>query len=579
MEVCRNNLLRSLWSLRNSDMVFNPSVGLAGGLVTLWDSNFFTMESSVLNQRYIILIGTLSKWGKKVCVVNLYAPNDDGERKSFFEQLAATVGSLDLPIIVGGNFNSIMEEDEKLGDLFNKRASEILRDFTENLSLINLPLQGGSFTWFGKKSPPQASRIDRFCISPDLLLLWPNLTQSVLPKSLSDHCPIMISFQSVCTPAKPFKWFSSWSGIKGYSDAINQAISTASTLGISHILKVCKHTSKQWHVKEVMARSDNIKETELKLHTLEEKIYLNNGNHSELVEASKLRSQLWAMYRKEERDWLQKSRLKWFQEGDRNTRFFHLTATSRKMSNQISQISFEGETFSEPKEISSIFEQHFKKTFQSRTTLRIRKWDCNLKSLPKSSAEWLERPFSKDEVWEAIVSADGSRAPGPDGFNLQFFKNYWNSLHKPIMEFFNSFYSGKGIPSELNLAYVALIPKVKNPTVVDDFRPISLVGSLYKIVARVLARRMSLFMSNLISDCQFAFIKGRQITDCALIANELVDLAKKSKEEIVIFKADFKKAFDSIEWPFLFLVMNKMGFGKKWCNWIRACVTTSSLVV
>jgi len=95
---------------------------------------------------------------------------------------------------------------------------------------------------------------------------------------------------------------------------------------------------------------------------------------------------------------------------------------------------------------------------------------------------------------------------------------------------------------------------------INDFRPISLVGSLYKILSKVLANRLKLVMGRIISNSQTTFVKSRQILDDILIANEVVDETRKNKKELMLFKVDFGKAFDSVDWGYLDTVMKKWRF-------------------
>lgn len=123
-----------------------------------------------------------------------------------------------------------------------------------------------------------------------------------------------------------------------------------------------------------------------------------------------------------------------------------------------------------------------------------------------------------------------------------------------------------------------LIPKRENPSKVNDFRLISLIGCLYKVSSKVLANRLRKMMKSLISDYQLAFIKGRQILDGILIANEVVHDAERKKKRAVFFKVDFEKAYVLVCWDFLDL-MNKMGFNGVWRKWIRECISTASVSV
>lgn len=107
----------------------------------------------------------------------------------------------------------------------------------------------------------------------------------------------------------------------------------------------------------------------------------------------------------------------------------------------------------------------------------------------------------------------------------------------------------------------------------------SLIGSLYKILAKVLANRLKMVIGKLIGDTQSAFIKGRFILDGVVVLNEAVEDAKKIKAERLFFKVDFKKAFDSISWEYLLDVKKKMNFPDRWVKWIKECITTARVNV
>ena len=113
---------------------------------------------------------------------------------------------------------------------------------------------------------------------------------------------------------------------------------------------------------------------------------------------------------------------------------------------------------------------------------------------------------------------------------------------------------------------------------VSDFRPVSLVGSLYKVIAKVLSKRVKLVLPRPIGETQIAFVSGRQILDGALVANEIVHWLKKKKSG-VLAKMDFQKAYDTIDWAALDMVLEVMGFGCKWRKWVQTCISSASISI
>lgn len=144
---------------------------------------------------------------------------------------------------------------------------------------------------------------------------------------------------------------------------------------------------------------------------------------------------------------------------------------------------------------------------------------------------------------------------------------------------YNQFHANELLSKCMLAFFVTLIPKVSSPLELKDFRPISLLGCLYKLLARVLVRRLASVMNSIISPSQSVFLKGRHLVDRILVVNELVQYAKKAKQECLIFKVDFEKAYDSVDWDFVEYMMIMVGMCVKWVAWMKACVFGGSMSI
>nr|GEW15478.1 RNA-directed DNA polymerase, eukaryota, reverse transcriptase zinc-binding domain protein [Tanacetum cinerariifolium] len=126
-----------------------------------------------------------------------------------------------------------------------------------------------------------------------------------------------------------------------------------------------------------------------------------------------------------------------------------------------------------------------------------------------------------------------------------------------------------------NVVFIALIPKIFDANLVKDFRPISFIGSIYKIIAKILTNRLVGVLEDIVNEVQSAFIAERQILDGPFILNEVLHWCKTKKKQAMFFKVDFEKAYDSVRLDFLDDVLNKFGFGNKWRTWIQSCMRSS----
>lgn len=191
--------------------------------------------------------------------------------------------------------------------------------------------------------------------------------------------------------------------------------------------------------------------------------------------------------------------------------------------------------------------------------------------------EDLCKPFSEEEIGNALFQIGPLKAPGPDGYPGRFFQRNWLLMKEDIIPAVQKFFDTGQMPEGVNDTCIVLIPKVSNPKTLKDFRPISLCNVLYKIVSKCLVNRLRPLLQDIISPNQSAFIPGRMITDNALIAFECmhtINSSNDARSEFCAYKLDLSNAYDRVDWSFLNRVLLKLGFQSSWVHQVMTCVSS-----
>lgn len=151
----------------------------------------------------------------------------------------------------------------------------------------------------------------------------------------------------------------------------------------------------------------------------------------------------------------------------------------------------------------------------------------------------IEFPFSLEEVKTAIWQCGSEKAPGPDGYIFKFFKKLWDIVKYDVMNFVRYFEEYGALSHGCNSSFIKLVPKVKDPLSLNDFRPIILIGCLSEIISKILSIRMKTVIGGIIDDVQSAYVDGRCILDEPLMINEICSWAKRSKKKSSSFQSRF----------------------------------------
>ncbi|GKV24110.1 hypothetical protein SLEP1_g33762 [Rubroshorea leprosula] len=544
MEVVDKKLCRRVWGTEDFEWIAKPSVGLSGGLLCVWNNKTFKMNEVIEGDHFIGVSGTWGEEGVPVYIVNIYSPCDLSGKRALWKELQDLISNKKGNWCLGGDFNAVQSTGERGGCKGMSREMKEFDSFINESGLVDLPLVGRKFTWYNSNGQ-HMSKIDRFLVSEDWLLRWPDVKQWGLKRSVSDHCPVLLKNERMDWGPKPFKFFDAWLQDPGCKELIRKTRISSAVEGwygfrLKEKLKSTKKALKEWSRKVVLEVDKKIMEAESVIAQLDER-----GEYVQLspIEIEMRRSsflQLWNNLKLKENMWQQKSRAMWLKDGDANTKFFHRCVKGRWRKSEINSIQIKGEQYKGVGEIKENVASYFEQLFSEDKWQRPKLDGISFKQIDRADNASLTASFSEEEIKNA---EQGRLVRGS------------------------------------NASFITLIPKVENPQRIEEYRPISLIGVMYKIIAKLLANRLRKVLDKVIGEQQMAFIKGRQLVDGVVIANEVIDEAKRKKKRSFLFKVDFEKAYDKVSWDFLDYMLMRMGFCCTWRGWILECLQSSMVSV
>lgn len=218
-------------------------------------------------------------------------------------------------------------------------------------------------------------------------------------------------------------------------------------------------------------------------------------------------SQLW---KQEETFWRQRSRLKWLEGSDRNTKFFHASTVQRRNRNRLHRIKDSAGNWIEGQgELCNAILEHFSEVYKTEGTSKID--ECLLhvpRLITQEMNDSLLAPVTDSEIKRAVDGLGALKAPGPDGYNGMFFQKHWDIVKGEVCAAVKSFFLNGYLPDIVNEMTVALVPKISLPESIHQLRPISCCNFLPKIISKILVMRMKSMMDIIITQNQSAFIGG-----------------------------------------------------------------------
>jgi Reverse transcriptase (RNA-dependent DNA polymerase) len=186
---------------------------------------------------------------------------------------------------------------------------------------------------------------------------------------------------------------------------------------------------------------------------------------------------------------------------------------------------------------------------------------------------------SREEIKRAVFSLTKGKASGPDSFPSKFYQTFWDIIEPQMLQAIWAFQNNTLDLWRLNKSAITVIPKFQGASLLDDFRLISVISAIPKIIFKLLTDRLQRELPKLIHANQMTVIKGRSLMETFIVAREADTLTHQHKRLSVLFKVDFCKAFDTVAWDFLLSLLKELGFPERWALWIHNIIISSSSLV
>ncbi|XP_042950383.1 uncharacterized protein LOC122282502 [Carya illinoinensis] len=562
-----------------------------GKLWMLWMNDVNVSMVSCGSQQISVLV---ANGGMKCKISFVYAKCLCEQRRVLWDELARESNSND-PWLVTGDFNIIANDGERRGGRPRSMvAMEEFNSWIHNCGLMELKYLGNCYSWCNGHVGNSRSwaRLDRSLVDQHFLGAFPDSVMRYLPRTSSDHAPMVISFVKCFEgygPA-PFRFQQMWVDHVDFDRCVREAWDQddagCALRKMVAKLKRVRVALKAWNKVVFGWTSGHIQELEARIERLDEQLQVRYEEDVELdLLASKMELDTWT--NREEIRLAQCAKVRWWNHGDKNSMYFHALLNKRKQARIMEMSLSNGTTLKTPQDIHDGAVKYFMDFLgESNSVVLPDLGDLVSNVISEEDNLRLCSLPTEEEVKQAVFSIPIESSPGPDGFGSGFYRACWDIVRVEVVEAVREFFKGVPFPRFYTASFVVLIPKMAQPTGFDKFRPISLCSVFYKICTKVLVARLAPLLPAMISSEQCAFIQD----DVVIFTNgrkksmrELMKVIETyeswsgqrvSKEKTAIY---FAKQFSTRRKRDL---MNSTGFiedgkgKKKWVGWKAMCKPT-----
>jgi exonuclease III len=528
-------------------------------------------------------------------VLNIYAPNKSVERATWLKQLRRWVcGSKNL--VFGGDFNFVENTSlDKIGGnlIYGNSGADIFCTYKQDFSLFD-PFRSKfpnkvETTWHSADNSI-ACRLDRFYLSASFSTKVVDLVTSPVPDSDHSLVQLTINLEDLQTTG-PGYWKCNTSilndpDLVADMEELCACLREDATTKDTTWWETAKERFKKLIVIHSMRRADNtkrrVKVLERRIKDIEEDSVPLTGEQEEYI----------MLLKKEMKDILNeraegakiRSRIKTLDAEEVTSQFFLRKEKSRKEKSSLKELSVNGVKITDRTEIMKETTE-FYKTLYSREPIAADAMDKIkpfVRKLDESSTKRCEGLITTRECREAIKEMKDNKSPGSDGLPREFYVKFFNLFQDLFVDVLNSAFDTGLLSNSQRYGVITLA--CKNPPKADllaNWRPISLLNVDYKILSKVLSKRLAAVLPECIHVDQTCSIPGRSITDNLHLVRNIADYCNAKNIPAAVVSFDQEKAFDRVSHDYLIQILQAYGFGESFIRWITLLYTNveSSVIV
>ncbi len=575
-------------------ILFNHSSDKTAGQAIILNSNHLKLNKTGIVIPGRIQFCEIEHNDKKVLFVNIYAPNSDTVRVDFFEILRKfLLHEITWDnIVVGGDFNVVQNSLlDKIGGVFSKKKSQaVLSSLQKELNIIDIwRIQNPNkkaYTWY-QKSPNIRCRLDYFLVSKSLVKTCQD--SKIYDSIKTDHKIISLKLDLGHSLRGPGFWKLNTSLLHD-NDYVSIISNLIEQKWLEHadirdirvrwdLLKFEIQTA-TIQFSKYLAKARRQKESAIlkQIEELDTKIVNDTASNDDLCQYEILKDEYEYLQEYKAKGSYIRSRIQNIQEDEKSTKYFYNQAKISYEKKSITKIKGENDTFiTNPKQISHETQLFYSRLYESsKSNLCDHAFrDIENVELPQLTSEeqsHIDSKITLSECKDALNAMADNKAPGHDGFGAEFYKVFWPTIG-PLFHQTLEYSLDKGeLPQSQRRAVITLLQKKgKDESFIKNWRPISLLNCDYKIFTKLLSRRIKPFLPKLIHHDQVGFIPDRFIGENIRYVEDLIEYCRKFYKKCIILNIDIEKAFDTLEWDFIFVTLHKYNFGPNIINWIKAC--------